>query len=227
MKKVLFTLNVCDYPKEITDLTYPYFERYAEKIGAEFQIISERKYPDWPIDYEKMQIYDLGKNNDWNIYIDSDTILHPDFWDITNYLSKEVILHNSTDMAGLRWKYDKYFLRDARHISSANWFAIASDWCIDLWHPLDDLTLEQALANMYPTNHELKSNGRCNAKEHLITDYVLSRNIAKYGLKLVTTKQLGQQLGWLEAGHYLWHQYTYSNEQKVDQIRGVLKEWNL
>lgn len=43
MKKVLVTLDI-DYPKEITDITFPYMEKYAKNIGAEFLILKERKY---------------------------------------------------------------------------------------------------------------------------------------------------------------------------------------
>ena len=69
-------------------------------------------------------------------------------FDVTDYLHKNTICHNGRDMAGIRWKYDQYFRRDGRHVGSCNWFTVASDWCLDLWRPLDDLTLEEALANI-------------------------------------------------------------------------------
>src|SRR5882672_8362849 len=139
MKKTIFTLNVDGYSSEITELTYPLIKQYANKIGADFHIIKTRKYPEYPAVYEKMQIYDLGREmqNDWNIYIDSDALVHPDMFDVTEFLSKDTVCHNGTDMANNRWRYDRYFQRDKRHIGSCNWFTIASDWCLDLWHPLD------------------------------------------------------------------------------------------
>lgn len=68
-KKTVFTLNVDGYAPEITALTYPLIEAYAEKIGADFHIISERKFPEWPVTYEKLQIFELAREmgNDWNI----------------------------------------------------------------------------------------------------------------------------------------------------------------
>ena len=56
MKKVVYTLALDGYPSEMTILTFPWIKRYAEKIGAEFQIIHERKNPAWPPTYEKTQI---------------------------------------------------------------------------------------------------------------------------------------------------------------------------
>lgn len=221
LKKVIYTLNI-NYSKEITNLTYPLMEKYASKIGAEFKIISSRMFPDFPIVYEKLQIYELGKTNDWNIYIDGDTIIHPELFDITDHIEKDTVLHNGADMAAVRWKYDNYFRRDGRNIGSCNWFTVASNWCIDLWKPLDDLTLEQALSNIFPTVNELRT---VVTREHLIDDYVLSRNIAKFGLKYTTLKDLLQKLD--PSGNFLWHQYTITLEDKIKQIREVLKNWNL
>ena len=185
LKKTVYVLNVDDYAPEITEVTYPLIKHYAEKIGAEFYEIRERKFPGWPPVYEKMQIYQLAQEmgNDWNIYIDSDALVHPDCMDITNHLSKDTVAHNGRDPADHRWRYDRFFLRDGRHIGSCNWFTAASDWCIDLWKPLDDLTKEEAVANIYPVVNELNT---VIIPEHLIDDYVLSRNIAKYSLKFTT-----------------------------------------
>ena len=94
MKKTLWTLNIDDYAPAITALTYPLLERYAHKIGADFQIIDERWYPDWPVVYENLQIYRRGRGNDWNLYIDSDALVHPDLFDITEVLSRDTVLHN-------------------------------------------------------------------------------------------------------------------------------------
>jgi len=224
VKKVLFTLNVNDYSSEITDLTYPLLKRYAHKIGAEFYVIQERKHPEMPPVYEKLQIYQLAQElgTDWNIYIDSDALVHPDFFDPTEFIYKDTVLHNGNDMANNRWRYDKYFRRDGRHIGSCNWFTVASDWCIDLWKPLDDITYEEALENIFPIQDELNS---VITREHLIDDYVLSRNIAKYGLKFTTMLNILASLN--NTGNYLWHQYTMPISEKVAAIHEILKGWGL
>jgi len=223
LKKTIFTLNVDNYAPEITELTYPLLKHYAEKIGADFHIISDRKSPKMPPVYEKLQIYDLGRamKNDWNIYIDSDAIVHPDFFDVTNFIKKDTVLHNGVDMANNRWRYDKYFIRDGRNIGSCNWFTIGSDWCIDLWHPLD-IPYEEALNNIFPIQMELNT---VITREHLIDDYTLSRNIAKYGLKFKNVLQISQEIN--DGGNYLWHAYTIRPEAKVEEMRKTLANWEI
>ena len=261
MKKTLWTVNVDNYAPEITAMTYPLLKRYAEKCNADFREITERKFPGWPPAYEKLQIYELGKDQDWNIFIDADTVIHPGMWDVTNHLTPDTVCHNANDLAGNRFKYDRFFKRDGRHIGSCNWFAVASNLCIDLWAPLDDLTREEAIANIYPTVHELAhfvwrcTNPQCNYEvptndrgeaesactncgqkrvkipkphidaAHLLDDYTLSRNIAKFGLKFTTVRDLQVKLN--DRGLYLWHMYTLTLEQKVVETKKVLHGWGL
>jgi hypothetical protein len=224
MKKTLFTLNINKYAPEITEMTYPLMRYYADKIGADFHIITERKYPDFPVVFEKMQIYHLGKamKNDWNIYIDSDAIIHPETPDWTLFLKKDTVAHNDVDMANIRWKYDYPFLRDGRNIASGNWNTTASDWCLDVWHPFD-MTLEEAVKNIYPKVNEINT---VITPSHLIDDYVISRNIAKFGLKVKTYTQLKMELD-LSRYHTYWHVYTYPTEVKVEMMRSVIKQWKL
>jgi hypothetical protein len=223
LKKTIFTLSVDNYAPEITELTYPLIKRYAEKIGADFHIISERKSPHMPPVYEKLQIYDLGRQmqNDWNIYIDSDALVHPDFFDVTNFIKKDTVVHNGADMANNRWRYDRYFIRNGRNIGSCNWFTIGSDWCLDLWHPLD-IPYEEAVNNIFPIQRELNT---VITREHLIDDYALSRNIAKYGLKFKTMEQIRQEIG--DGGSYLSHSYLIPTEEKVKEMRKTLANWGI
>jgi hypothetical protein len=225
MKKTVFTLNVNGFSPQITAITYPLLMFWANKIGADFHVITERKFPDWPITYEKLQIFELAQQmkNDWNIYIDSDAIVHPETLDWTAYLSKDTVAHNGSDMANVRWRYDEYFLRDGRNIGSCNWMTIASDWCVDLWRPLDDLTPEQAIKNIYPTVEELNT---VITADHLIDDYTLSRNIARFGLKFKTFKEITAAMGLPEA-NFFWHLYTITVEEKIDLMKKVLDAWKI
>ena len=225
LKKTLFTLAVNNYTEEITNLTFPLMKHWAKKIDADFYVIEDRKFPNFPPVYEKLQIYELGKilKNDWNIFLDADALVHPDTPDWTVFMNKDTVAHNGIDVASTRWRYDEYFHRDGRHISSCNWNAIASDWCIDLWKPLDDLTLEQALENIYPTHNELST---VVTKDHLIDDYTLSRNIAKYGLKLRTLMQIANHYG-IQKDEYYYHLYTYTNEEKIKRIKETLVRWGI
>ncbi len=217
--KTIFTLNIGDYCPELRAITRPWLEFYANKIEAEIFDITERRYPDMPVTYEKLQIFEIAKTrkSDWNIYIDSDALINPETPDFTNHLNKDTVAHNGRDYAGVRWSYDTYFRRDGRNIGSCNWFTIASDWCLDLWHPLD-IPLEQALANIRPTIEEQLS-GVCN-DTHLIDDYTLSRNIARFGLKFTTILEMMAQFGFRNLqdrrpfNNFLYHLYNISNEEK-------------
>lgn len=221
-KKMIFTLNLNpDEYKNITDLTFPLLKNYAYKIGADFYEISERKFPEWESPtYEKCQIYQLAQhfNNDWNIYIDADCLVHPDTPDITELIPKNTVLHNGSDFAPLRWKYDRFFQRDGRHIGSPSWLCIASDLCIELFKPVDDLTPEEAYQNIFPLYGEL-ANGY--EPYRLIEDYIFSRNIAKYGLKFKTFLEMGIY------GDYFYHEYMKPIEQKEILLKNILKSWNI
>jgi hypothetical protein len=223
--KTIYTLNVDNYAPEIRALTFPYLKRYADKIGAEIFEITERKFPDFPAVYEKLQIYELEKErkSDWIIYIDADALIHPETIDFTEFMPMDAVGNNDHDIAPIRWTYDDYFRRDGRNIGCGNWLAIASKWCIDLWRPLDDMTLEEAVKNIHPTNAELLGGIE---PSHLIDDYVTSRNIAKYGLKHKTVKMILKELG-LESAEFFLHGYAMSNPAKVLMLEETIKRWRI
>ena len=47
-------------------------------------MITERKFLDYPINYEKMQVYNDGREYDVNVLVDADMLIHPQFPDVTN-----------------------------------------------------------------------------------------------------------------------------------------------
>ena len=228
MKKTIFLLNIpkpgeTEFAPELTRLTYPLIRCYADKIGADIHMITERKFPDFPVTYEKIQIYELAKQmgEGWFIYIDSDALLHPEFLDITSHLSKDTVCCFGRDEADGRWTMDEPFLRDGRHIGWGNWFAVASDWCLDLWHPLN-IPLEQALKNIHPTPNELKAGV---TREHLIDDYTLSRNVARFGLKFKTARQIyaDNKLDNL----LVQHEYTKTVHEQAKSHLKLILDWNV
>ena len=170
MTKTIFLLNIGDYAPEITRLTYPLIRHYARRIGAKIQTIKERKFHDWPLTYEKLQIHRLAPmlGSDWNLYIDSDTLIHPECPDFTIYLPKGTISFHSSDIAHIRFENDEYSLRDGRYIGPGNWFMIASDLCLDLWRPLD-VEPDEAIQRIHPTPEELAHGITA---EHLVDDSV-------------------------------------------------------
>jgi len=226
MKATVFTLNLGrEYDTDVTDLTYPLMKQWAHKIGADFYEITERKFPEWPASYEKLQIYQLGQEmkNEWNIFIDCDALINPDLMDMTQHIPRDTVAHNGSDLATIRWKYDRFFMRDGRHIGSATWFCMASDWCIELFKPLDDMTPEQVADSIFPMNHELKT-GMTSIR--LVEDYVMSRNIAQYGLKFITFQEIYKKYGF-EQGYFVCHAYAMAPEQKLETLKNALKGWGL
>lgn len=224
-RKVIFTLCVDGYSPEITALTFPLLRYYASKIGARLHIIDERRFTNWPVTVEKLQVYYLARdyNAEWAMFFDADTLIHPETVDFTDFLTKDTVAHNGSDMAAVRWRYDKYFLRDGRNIGACNWCTMASEWCFDLWHPPDDITLEEALDAIRPTVNEQNT---VVTTQHLIDDYLLSRNIAKYGLKFTTLMGLQKRIG-LSEGCFFWHQYTIPSHEKVKQMKDLIKQWEI
>jgi hypothetical protein len=169
MKKVIYVVLINDhYLPELRKITIPNIQQYAHRIGADFQLITERKYPDWPITYEKIQIYELGKDNDWNICIDADTLISPKFRDVTTQYGRDVVSFNFAYDANAFLKPDIYFARDGRNVGVAANFIVSSNWTHDLWTPLD-IDVTEAKTRV--------------TRSHIVDEYCLSRNLARYGLK--------------------------------------------
>lgn len=225
-KKVVFTLSVDNYAPDLAEITMPYLKAWADKICADFHVITERKFPDMPVTYEKFQIWDLAHNQygnyDWFIYWDCDTLVHPDFFDVTAALPKDTTCSHGSDFTPNRFRPDSYFLRDGRFFGKGNWCAIFSDWCRDYYHPLDDITLEEAVAHIFPTQDE-KNVGI--TAEHLIDDWLVSRNIARYGLKHGLIPDLLQ--AYKRGESHLHHQYLMPPRLKCIMNLQVLKSWRV
>lgn len=222
MKKTLYVLNIDNYCPEITEITYPLLRHWAAKMGAEFRVINNRQFPSHPVVYEKLQIHELGQDNDWNLYVDSDALVHPETPDLTEFLPPHTVFHHNLDMANVRFRYDEYFRRDGRNIGSCNWLAIAPRSCLDLWRPCDLLSW-QMVANIFPTPAEEAAGIRAN---HLIDDYALSRNIARFGLKANHMGQVLERVG-LTGSEFFFHKYLESPAQKLELIRETVKRWKL
>lgn len=223
--KTIFLLNIGDYPREITDLTYPFIRFYAERIGAEIVYITKRKFPAFPPTYEKLQIYEMAQNigSDWNIYIDSDALIHVETVDYTEHIPKDTIAHYGIDNGAVRWKGDSYFLRDGRFPGSTTWLVFSSDWCLDLWHPLEDMSAKDATKRVYPV---LRERRKFITPQHLLDDYTLSRNIARYGLKYTSLFDVNKRLG-LPDADFFWHKYELTTSEKIAGLKETINRWGM
>lgn len=230
MKKVIVTLNVNDYQPAIRDLTYPLFRYYANKIHADFVEITERKFPDWPIVMEKFQCRDIAKSMgaDWCLFFDSDALISPEMFDITTHLSKDTVCFNGKDISGVRSFQDKYFLRDGRGIGACDWFCASSDWVYeDLYSFPEDLTFEAAKKNIFPSIAEQTSG--MFKDDHLIDDYTLSRNIARFGFKHDTAMDVCGRMGIKDqygrgVNPYFFHLYNIPESEKIDRMLAHLSK---
>lgn len=226
VKKTIYTVSINNYQPAITELTFPLLKAYAHKISANFHVIDTVKFPEFPGRYEKFQIYELGKlhQNDWNIYIDSDALIHPDMVDMTTYLDKNTVMHNGRDVLTNRYRPDIYTMRYGQNFSSCNWFTIGSDWCLDLWHPLEDMTFSEACENIFPTCAERLQSVE---QKDLIDDYVMTRNIARYGLRFTTAIDVLRERCGYETNFMMHHLYAMSEQEKVVRLKDCLKGWGL
>ena len=153
MKKCIHIVDIGDdYLSKLRKITLPTIKEYANKINAEINFITKRKYPTWPIVYEKMQVYDYGIDYDWNILLDIDYVILPQMYDVTKTYSADIVSFSYYYPATTQLKADHYFLRDGRNIGIAANFVVASKWTHDLWEPLD-MPLEVALQNV--TRHHV------------------------------------------------------------------------
>ena len=182
MKKAIVTMDI-DYPKEITNITFPYLKQYANKINADFIVINTRKYPDQPITLEKFQLYDISKDYDWTIWIDADAIIHPYCFDLTEIYSKEYVILDSRTYINLpyNFKHNIYTRRDGRGYRIPTWITVVSDWTRDLWKPYKDP--KQFLPEILSGDWGSEGTNNTNKEIHL-DDYLTTRNLSKYGLKV-------------------------------------------
>lgn len=79
MKKYLvLTIALGNAYKTLGELTHPSIKAYAEKIGADFMAVTERKISQTTAHWEKFQIHDLLNDYERILYIDTDIIIRED-----------------------------------------------------------------------------------------------------------------------------------------------------
>lgn len=166
IKKNVFVLHLDNYRPDLCRYTLPTIKLWADKIGASMRFIQSRKFPGWPITYEKMQVHELGKGAHWNILVDADFLLHPDLPDFTSMLDRRVVgMHYGFNWRSL-FKPNRYLERAGHNQAVAGGFVITSDWTHELWEPLPMLPSEAL---------ELTK------RAFIVDEYALTNNLCKYG----------------------------------------------
>ena len=190
-------------------------KKYAHKIGADFHIITERKFPAYGANIEKFQLYEMSTDYDWTIFLDADAMVHPNTPDLTELVDKDTVIFNGNDISNLRFRPNNYTRRDGRWIGACTWLTCFSDWCRDIWHPYEDPT--KYIGEIFPLHMELNFGYTA---EHILDDYLVTRNIAKYGLKVksVTKDLFTLYKGEKEPG-FFHHLFCVSEKEKISSLK--------
>ena len=221
MRKLIHVVNINDFFPELFALTYPTIRSYAERNGYMINMITERKFPDYPINYEKMQVYEDGKDAEVNILCDADMLIHPEFPEVTKFLKRDSIAFN--DNYNISWKYHvdriRYFMRDGRDVGIATNFVVSSDWTHDVWEPLS-LSHKDIEDLAKKENTESENDPSQRGWGHYADEFALSYNMAKYGLKYtgVTWED------WMRP--WLIHTGTGDKNEALQIARQTLEEWS-
>ena len=189
-------------------VTGPMIKRYADRIGADFNIITERKYPEWNILYEKLQVHKFGLGYDWNMLLDVDIMVHPRFPDFTTMCHPYHVGFNDNFHASEFFDTERniYFMRDGRNVGIATNAVITCKHTHDLWRPLDYTASEAKSFLLHKKSH--------------VDEFALSENLARFGLKY-------NGITWEDwQRYYLVHLGTgVSLQATMDQMRSVLEMW--
>jgi hypothetical protein len=170
MRKCIHTIVIDDWFPELCAITLPLIEVWAKRIGADFHLIKETKFPGFPPNYEKFQIWEAGKGYEWNIYLDADMVINPEkIYDFTRqdprYFYFESELLNPKEL----YRSHPYFMRDGRNFGVSDCFLITSLFTHDLWHPHHiDFDLMKRF---------------CVRGERMVSEFAINLNIARFGLK--------------------------------------------
>jgi hypothetical protein len=216
-KKIIHVVNINNFFPELFALTYPTIESYAQRYGYEINIISERKFPDYPIHYEKFQVFEDGKEALINILCDADMLIHPQFPDMTTHCKRDSIAFNDNYHLSTKYHVDRipYFMRDGRDVGIATNFVVTSDWTHDAWEPIPLSAKDiESLAKK-----EVTEDGNQRGWGHYADEFAISFNMAKYGLKYtgVTWED------WMRP--YLIHTGTGDKNEALNLARKTLAEW--
>jgi hypothetical protein len=153
---------------ELCSLTLPLIEKWASNINADFNLITQPKFNDYPPNYERFQIFESGQGYEWNINIDADFIVHPELEDVTD--NDPMVVRAEAIMKADHFFYpNMYFLRDGRNVGMSDNFILSSHYTHDVWTPLN---MSYAEAKQH-----------CTLYERQVSEFAVSLNIARFGLK--------------------------------------------
>jgi hypothetical protein len=171
MNKCIHVVCVNNYRLDIACKTVPYLQFYAKRIGADFNLITDRKYPEWPVTYEKMQIYDLGKKYNCNILLDCDILLDHKMYDITEIVPSNCIGTWMVYDPAITIKEDEFIKLDGSDRIPVTNCIVTRQSQHEFWKPFDSISMATALSRM--------------KREFVIDEYCVGRNTKKNNFSIV------------------------------------------
>lgn len=210
MKVALVTTVVDNYLPELCKVTLPNLERYALNIGADFIKIQDRRYDYHPA-YEKLQVYEISADYDKTILIDADIILHPRLPDLTRQVEMHQvgiwmtypIITDTLDLWDISEDVD--FQRHGGNFGVVGAMVCCTQWTRDIFKPLDgEFDIKSIQDSLY--------------RPAIIDEYVMSKNLARYNLK-VAPLQVPQNM------IYHAEMTTIGDGNSIKKVENIAKEW--
>jgi hypothetical protein len=200
----IHTVVLNDYQPEMCKLTIPNLKAYADRIGADFNIIDKAIFDGYPPIFEEFQVYELGKDYKYNMVLNADIILHKDVPDFTKNFDLNFVGYLGTIDVAYCFKPNYYFKRSRIKRGLSDAMVVSTYVTHDVWTP-----------PKY-TYNEIRE--ECLLYEVQIGEFWLSVNLARFGLTLApifTRKPTMYHVG-----------TAYNKEGKPeDLIRQNLKLW--
>lgn len=186
-------------------ITIPNLRRYAERIGADLNVIRTKKFEGYPWNYERLQVWEAGREYEWNLNIDADTIMKSDCEDPTSWMNPRFVSSLWMTDASYYFRWNKYFERDGRNIGISDNFTVSSHMTHDdFWRPLE-VPFEVAKQV-------------CLRDERQVSEYCLSLNVARYGLKFDGALKD-------HSKHFSIMATTHKVQDPVQMMKDKLVEW--
>jgi hypothetical protein len=196
-------LNIGNFFPELTELTLPTIERFAKRIKSDINIITERKISPDNVLAEKLQVYEDGKEYDYNIFLDLDVLIHPLCYNPFNRIIPEnnVAFKDAHD-ANKVFKMDEDFERDGRNVGVSSCCVFSTRETHHFWKPLN-LSIDDIENNIIQDRKN-------------VDEYTLSKNLAKYSLSYTAPYPIEQY-------NLMFHVGVY--EEDKDKVLDNTKLW--
>lgn len=231
MKILVTTLDI-NYPSTITNITIPFMKLWAKRIGADFKIIKDRKFPQFVISMEKFQIKEYLQEYDWVIFLDADLLVHPDTPNFTDFLQKDTFIHWAWMLASSKYKSNPMFQRDKRGLGIASTLICVSNWMEDLFD-IEGITQESLSDQIMMIQEEINFKRFLGSDTYWFSDgwfsdeFALAYNMAKYGLKAIAIRDFIEQLPVEPKTYCFAHEYLWTTEAKEKMLADTVVNWRI